>query len=176
MKKITKPAAKSSKPAAKVAKSAKVVTPKAAPAPVRKAKPAEKTPKAKAAKAAPVPAVLTELVPDRPKPTRAPKVVKAPAAEPQLEPKAGGKPATITIVAAVDVGFGNVLTLRGEGAGLSWDTGLALACTAADRWTITLPDSAAPVTFKFLVNDKVWSVGENFTLAAGAGAVFSPAF
>ena len=176
MKKITKPAAKSSPSAAKEAKEAKSASPKPAPAPVRQAKPAAKAPVLKVAKAAPAPAVLSELVPARPKPTKAPKVVKAPAAEPTVEPKAGGKSAPITIVAVVDVGFGNALTLRGEGAGLSWDTGLPLACAAANRWTISLPDSAAPVTFKFLVNDSVWSVGENFTLVAGASAVFSPAF
>jgi hypothetical protein len=186
MNKITKPAANSSKPAAKVAKSAKVVTPKAAPAPVRKAKPAAtpvrqtapaaKTAKSTVVKSAPVPAVPAELVPARPKSTKAPKVVKAPVAEAKFESPEETRPAATTIVAAVDVGFGNALTLRGEGAGLSWDTGLALACTAADRWTIKLPAAATPLVFKFLINDSVWSGGENFTLAAGADAVFSPVF
>ncbi|NDC74034.1 hypothetical protein EBZ70_01795 [bacterium] len=176
MKKITKPTAKSSVPASKPVKSAKVVTKKPAATPVRKTAPAAKTAKSKVVKSAPVPAVPAELVPARPKPTKAPKVVKALVAEAKFESSVETRPAVTTIVAAVDVGFGNVLTLRGEGAGLSWDTGLALACTAADRWTIKLPAAATPLVFKFLINDSVWSVGENFTIAAGADAVFSPVF
>jgi hypothetical protein len=184
MKKITKPAAKTSAPASKADKPAKAVAKKAA-APVAAVKktaptpapaPAVKAVKAKAAKAAPV-APAAELVPPAPKSTKAPKVVK-PAPAPKVEAKAEAEPVPsgTTIVAAVDVGFGNVLTLRGEGAGLSWDAGIALECAAGDRWTITLPASESAPVFKFLINDSVWSVGENYTVASGSSVVLTPVF
>ncbi len=180
MKKITKPAAKTPAPASKADKPTKAVA-KKADAPVAAVKkpapaPAAKVVKAKAAKAAPV-APAAELVPPAPKATKAPKVVK-PAAAPKVETKAEAKPvsAGTIIVAAVDVGFGNVLTLRGEGAGLTWDTGLALECAAGDRWTITLPSSDSALVFKFLINDSVWSVGENYTVASGTSVVLAPVF
>lgn len=175
MKKITKPAAKTPAPASKVEKPAKAVAKKPA-APTPAPAPAAKAVKAKAAKAAPV-APAADLVPPAPKATKAPKVVK-PAAAPKVEAKAEAKPVPVgtTIVAAVDVGFGNALTLRGEGAGLSWDAGIALECAAGDRWTITLPASESAPVFKFLINDSVWSVGENYTVASGSSVVLAPVF
>jgi hypothetical protein len=82
-----------------------------------------------------------------------------------------------TLVSArVDVGFGNLLYIRGEGAGLSWNKGLPMACVADDRWTITLPESARPVVFKFLVNDEVWCSGDDYSTPSGGSVVFSPTF
>ncbi len=180
MKKITKPAAKTPAPASKVEKPTKVVAKKAEvppAAPVKKTPAVAKATKAKVAKPAVVAAPPVELVSPAPKAAKAPQVVKTVAAAPQVEVKAEVKPAAVTtLVAAVDVGFGNVLTLRGEGAGLSWETGLALECTAGDRWTVTLPAGDAPVVCKFLINDSVWSVGENFTVAAGSSVVLTPVF
>ena len=181
MKKITKPAAKTSAPASKADKPAKAAAKKAA-APVAAVKKTAPAPapapavKAVKAKAAPV-APAAELVPPAPKSTKAPKVVK-PTPAPKVEAKAEAEPvpAGTTIVAAVDVGFGNVLTLRGEGAGLSWDAGIALECAAGDRWTITLPASESAPVFKFLINDSVWSVGENYTVASGSSVVLTPVF
>ncbi len=124
----------------------------------------------KVAKTAPAPvaAPVTPVV-VAPKVTKA---VKKPAA-----PKA--KPAVVTastiIVAAVDVGFGNALTLRGEGAGLSWEKGVALEYNADNKWSVSLPASG-PITFKFLINDTTWSVGEDYSVPSGASVELTPAF
>lgn len=98
------------------------------------------------------------------------KVAKTPA------PKVKSTAVTTTIVAAIDVGFGNNLTLRGEGPGLSWDVGIPLECTADDRWTITLPETTHPIICKFLINDLTWSAGEDYTVLPGSSVVLSPAF
>ena len=81
-----------------------------------------------------------------------------------------------TIVVAVDVGFGNVLTIRGEGAGLSWEVGLPLECSTDDRWTITLPETGHPIICKFLINDSTWCAGQDYTVLPGASIVLSPIF
>jgi len=85
--------------------------------------------------------------------------------------------AVTTIEAFIDVGFGNRLTLRGEGAGLSWERGLTMNCLGSAEWVITLEgDADAPLAFKFLLNDERWSVGENYTLAPGKTGAFTPEF
>ncbi len=111
------------------------------------------------------------------KPAPAPAPVVKPA-KISSSPKAKAKPDAVTtmIVAAVDVGFGNHLTLRGEGPGLSWEVGLPLECIADDRWSITLPETAQPIVCKFLRNDIDWCVGEDYTVLPGSSVVLSPSF
>jgi hypothetical protein len=100
---------------------------------------------------------------------------KAPTAAPAVRKTA---PSTITtlISAHVDIGFGNLLYIRGEGPGLSWTKGVAMACVADDRWTISLPESSRPVVFKFLVNDEIWCSGDDYSATPGGSLVLSPAF
>lgn len=81
-----------------------------------------------------------------------------------------------TISANYDVGFGNALYLRGEGAGLSWDKGLRMECVTDQKWTISLGESARPFEFKFLINDETWSIGENYRVESGASVTLTPAF
>jgi hypothetical protein len=142
--------------------STKTVAPKAAakPAAAKVAAP-KKTVSVK--KAAPAPVASA-------KPAKVTTVAKVPA------PKVKSVPVTTTIVAAVDVGFGNNLTLRGEGPGLSWEVGVPLECTADDRWSITLPATTHPIICKFLINDISWSLGEDYTVLPGSSVVLSPVF
>ena len=84
-------------------------------------------------------------------------------------------PAALTVTATIDVGFGNTLFIRGQGAGLNWSSGVAMQCEADDRWSITLPTHGA-VVFKFLVNDLSWSQGENYEAQAGEVIQVSPSF
>jgi len=133
---------------------------------------------------------LTSAVAKSPKPAAA-KKTKAVAAKPKAPaPDTAAKAATstprsiqataatTTIEAFIDVGFGNRLTLRGEGAaGLSWERGLTMNCLGSAEWVITLEGSAdAPLAFKFLLNDEHWSVGENYILAPGKTGAFTPEF
>jgi hypothetical protein len=86
------------------------------------------------------------------------------------------KPVVTTITAKIDVGFGNALFVRGEGAGLSWEKGLAMECVASDLWRIVLAESARAYTFKFLINDTTWSAGPDFTAACGTSVTLTPEF
>jgi hypothetical protein len=97
------------------------------------------------------------------------------AATPVVKPVAPA-PVYTTIRATIDVGFGNALYLRGEGAGLSWDRGILMNCVADDCWSLELSESARPVFYKFLVNDLTWSAGEDYTIAAGRSVTVVPTF
>jgi hypothetical protein len=171
MKKTTsKPAAKSSAPATKAASTAKASTAKApivkAPVPVKKAASAVKPakPAVKLAK----PAVKTK--------TAAPvAAVPVAAAAPAVKP-VPTKPVVTTVTAQIDIGFGNALFLRGEGAGLNWDTGLLMTCVNDHQWSVVLGESARPIVFKFLVNDLSWSAGEDYSVAAGSSVTLVPTF
>ena len=100
---------------------------------------------------------------------------KAPAAKAPAVKATAAKLAPTVITAQIDVGFGNALFIRGEGAGLSWDTGTALECKGDSLWSISLPATKA-VTYKFLINDSSWSTGEDYVTAAGSKAVQKPKF
>jgi hypothetical protein len=104
----------------------------------------------------------------------APVVRKAPVA-PAVK-KTAAKAVVTTISAHIDVGFGNLLYVRGDGPGLSWDRGLQMQCVADDGWSLVLSESSRPVVFKFLLNDEVWSTGEDYTAKPGAVTVFTPLF
>jgi hypothetical protein len=86
------------------------------------------------------------------------------------------KPVVATITAQIDIGFGNALYVRGEGAGLSWDQGLLMNCVSNSEWQCVLGESARPIVFKFLVNDLSWSTGEDFTVTAGTNVTLTPTF
>lgn len=153
------------------------------PAPAKKAVKASlptKSPKTSAAvrsktkATSPEPKTTAKTVAAVKKP-RAPK--STPAAQATTpQPIADSPVVTTTISAAIDVGFGNFLTLRGEGAGLSWEQGTPLKCIHQDRWSLTLPESTNPIVCKFLLNDQVWNTGENFTILPGSDVVLDPVF
>jgi len=81
-----------------------------------------------------------------------------------------------TIVAQIDIGFGNILYVRGSGGGLSWDQGLPMENATADQWKITLGKTMKPVTYKFLVNDLTWSAGEDYVIEPGTTVTLVPSF
>ena len=83
--------------------------------------------------------------------------------------------AVATIDVKIDVGFGNALYLRGEGSGLTWDRGVLLACVDGKTWRWSQPVTA-PITFKVLLNDKVWSSGQDLKVAPGQKIEVAPAF
>jgi hypothetical protein len=81
----------------------------------------------------------------------------------------------VTIEAKIDVGFGNTLYLRGEGLGLSWAHGVPLTCVDGNTWKWT-GESKEQMKFKLLINDQVWSQGEDLVAAPGQKVEISPAF
>lgn len=101
--------------------------------------------------------------------------------------KASTKPATkkappakrvvkTSIIARVDVGFGNSLYIRGEGAGLSWDKGVQLDNVSPYEWAFSTTKAKGDITFKFLINDEIWAEGDNFAVALGGTSISSPVF
>jgi CxxC motif-containing protein len=147
---------------AKKTSTKKVVAKKA---PAKKTTAAQKvsTPKKVATKKAPV------------KKTATPKKVatkKAPVKK-SVAPKQTA--AQARIIARVDVGFGNTLYVRGEGAGLSWKKGTALTNVTPYEWALS-SSKKGKVIFKFLINDELWAEGENITLQAGSESISSPTF
>lgn len=82
---------------------------------------------------------------------------------------------TVSIEAKIDVGFGNTLYLRGEGQGLSWNQGVPLTCMDRSTWKWTGP-AADKVRFKLLLNDNIWSKGEDLVATPGDKLEVAPAF
>lgn len=151
IKKTTK-STKSPAPATKSGKASNKKAAAAAPAP------------APAPVAAPVDTVTAEVVT---------KLVAGVAGVPKA---VSAKPVTTTIIAVLDVGFGNTLFLRGQGPGLSWDQGIPMTCVAPNEWQIALPESARGYTFKVLINDFTWSQGSDFFVESGGTITITPEF
>lgn len=107
--------------------------------------------------------------------TKSAKTVKKTTARPTVK-KTAPKVVVTTITAAIDVGFGNTLYLRGDGPGLNWDEGVPMECVADDKWTLTVAESARPVLFKFLLNDETWCAGDDFSVAPGGSITLTPEF
>jgi hypothetical protein len=109
----------------------------------------------------------------------APKPLKATkAAVKRVAPakKKTGEPPVTFISAQVDIGFGNLLFVRGSGPGLSWDRGVAMDCVGTGLWTVSVKNAAEPVVFKVLVNDISWSSGEDYVVSPGQSVTISPSF
>lgn len=81
-----------------------------------------------------------------------------------------------SVIAQVDVGFGNILYIRGEGAGLSWNKGVAMVNVSPYEWAFESKPKDGGLTFKLLINDEVWAEGDNTSVAAGSQVVCAPFF
>jgi len=128
--------------------------------------------------------VSAAATPTAPKPPAAAKTVAistAPAVATASAKAALGRTPTvtaaapITIEARIDVGFGNQLFVRGQGAGLSWERGLPLENVDCKTWRLTVP-AKDKVQFKLLINDTVWAQGEDVVAAPGKKVEVTPAF
>jgi hypothetical protein len=108
------------------------------------------------------------------KSTVAPKIKNGPSTSLISPVKPRG--AKVTITAMVDVGFGNSLFIRGDGAGLSWGKGTPLTNVSAGSWTLVLTDVQSPFDFKFLINDDRWSADPDYAAAPGDTVTVAPNF
>lgn len=106
--------------------------------------------------------------------------VKTTAAKKAPAKKAAKKTATkksvTTVIVKYDVGMENTVVLRGDGPGLSWDTGTIMENVDADTWQWTSSAVKKAFDVKFLINDTEWSQGENFVVKPGTTSGFSPSF
>jgi hypothetical protein len=80
------------------------------------------------------------------------------------------------IIAKIDTGFGNILTIRGEGPGLNWEQGIIMDCVKDDEWVWMTEKPTVPFPFKVLLNDEIWSTGEDFVGESGKTTVIQPEF
>jgi hypothetical protein len=83
--------------------------------------------------------------------------------------------AITTIDVKADVGFGNALYLRGEGSGLNWERGVPLSCVDGKTWRWSAPVTS-PIKCKVLLNDQVWSSGQDLKVDPGQRIEVAPAF
>jgi len=147
------------------------------PAPATKSDPikfAGKTVKAVSAAAKPAKKIAIKPV-AKPTKAAAPKAPAKSAAKAKITAIAAA-PVVTTITALIDIGFGNALYLRGEGAGLSWDRGVLMNCVANDTWSMELGEASRPIIYKFLVNDLTWSAGEDYLVNSGSNLNIVPTF
>ena len=65
--------------------------------------------------------------------------------------------------------------MRGQGNGLTWERGLPLICVDSQtwRWSGLAKD---PITFKLLINDKIWSSGSDLMVKPGQKLEVAPEF
>lgn len=105
------------------------------------------------------------------------KTVKKTTVRKTTKKAAAKKPISKTTIAArVDVGFGNNLYIRGEGAGLSWDVGILMKNLSPYEWAWEAKNASKPIEYKLLINDELWANGENQFAMAGDTAITAPTF
>lgn len=109
-------------------------------------------------------------------PTKKVAAEKAPAKKAAKKTAPAKKVEKTSIIARVDVGFGNSLYIRGEGAGLSWDKGVQLDNASPYEWAFATTKATGDVTFKFLINDEIWAEGDDLSVAKGGTSISSPVF
>lgn len=122
--------------------------------------------------------VTTATAMSVPTQAKAPVAVTKPAATAtKIEPKTPivTAAAPIVIEAKIDVGFGNNLFVRGQGAGLSWDRGVQLENVDQKTWRLSVP-ATDKLQFKLLLNDSIWAQGEDVVAAPGKKIEVTPAF
>ena len=83
---------------------------------------------------------------------------------------------TITVI--YDAGFGNNLYIRGEGPGLNWEKGFPLLNIGPETWIwMNITSSEIEMMrFKILLNDNIWSIGNNREANVGDAHYIIPTF
>ncbi len=104
------------------------------------------------------------------------KPAPAPAQKAAAKPVAKATGKKTTIVAKIDVGWGNSVYLRGHGGGLSWDVGVLMDNLKKDEWTWSCPAGDGPITYKFVRNDAHWALGPDRIAVPGETSLTAPQF
>ncbi len=83
----------------------------------------------------------------------------------------------LTVVEAkIEVARGSALYIRGQGEGLSWKKGQPLSRGFGGSWIWTTSKAKGKLLFKLLLNDKIWSNGEDLAVEAGQMIEVAPTF
>lgn len=91
----------------------------------------------------------------------------------KLETKKGAK---TKIVVHYDVGFQNLLTIRGKGANLTWERGIPLKNIKHDEWVWETDAPFSHGEFKILINDRHYEAGPNHLINCGTLMQYTPKF
>ncbi len=83
---------------------------------------------------------------------------------------------TTKIIIQYDVGFSNLIYVRGKGATLSWEKGIPLKNTKDNEWIWETTTPFTTCEFKVLINDKEYEIGDNHLLSCGASIHYTPKF
>lgn len=85
-------------------------------------------------------------------------------------------PPCVSVSALFDVGWGRALYIRGDGPGLSWQKGNLMHNAAPDRWEWATDGTADAFEYKLLIDDREWSMGDNFRALPGGRNEVEPDF
>ena len=124
-----------------------------------------------AAKKAPAKKAPTEVAKKSAKKTAVKKVAKKTGKKP-----AASKLSKTVIEAKIDIGFGNLLYIRGDAPGLSWKSGVPMDCRGTDSWSVSMSDANSAFEYKVLINDIHWAVGGNEIAQPGVTSTTEPNF
>ena len=86
------------------------------------------------------------------------------------------KAKTVTVYVKADIGWGNKMFIRGEGACLSWSKGMQMICVSNDMWMWKCDTNDTSIAFKMLINDEIWSSGDNYSMDSGTEITITPTF
>ena len=104
------------------------------------------------------------------------KVAKKAAKKSAAKKAVASKRSKTVVDALIDVGFGNLLYIRGDAPGLSWETGVPMDCGGPEAWSISMSDVNSSFEYKVLINDIHWESGSNNTAKPGSTTSTSPSF
>ena len=80
------------------------------------------------------------------------------------------------LIVKYNCGLNNHLTLRGEGAGLSWHHGTPLLNQGIDEWIFEIKAADDFFECKVLINDQVFEIGDNHKVFRGKKITIHPKF
>lgn len=100
---------------------------------------------------------------------------KAPVAKKKTQEIVKNKLVT-RIQVKCDAGFGNFLTIRGQGANLSWSQGIPLQNIKNDEWLFETDLQFSDIEFKILINDLTYETGQNHHIKPGNYLQYHPKF
>jgi len=85
-------------------------------------------------------------------------------------------PGSTSLVATAYIGIGNKLYLRGDGPGLTWESGVPMQFLAIGKWGWTTTEASVPVTCRVYRNDDTPMLEENVVIDPGTKAEITPKF
>ena len=110
-------------------------------------------------------------------PVTPPEVKACKCAEASKQCQPSKKACKVTrVIVKYNAGWGNLLYIRGTGAGLDWNKGVLLQNIGEDEWLWEQLVPTGTVAFKVLVNDEIWALGEDLSVSAGDSVIVRPEF